>query len=38
MADLLASHAEDKGKPEVVGDSAYGSAAARAELEAEGYP
>ena len=29
VADLLASHADDEDKPEVVGDSAYGSAAAR---------
>jgi IS5 family transposase len=35
--DLLASHAEDEDKPEVVGDSAYGSAAARSALEAQGY-
>ena len=38
MADLLASHADDKDKPEVVGDSAYGSAAARSDLEGQGYP
>ena len=36
--DLLASHADDEDKPEVVGDSAYGSAAARSDLEAQGYP
>jgi Transposase DDE domain/Transposase domain (DUF772) len=35
---LLASHAQDEDKPEVVGDSAYGSAAARSSLEAQGYP
>ena len=38
VADLLASHADDKDKPEVVGDSAYGSAAARSDLEGQGYP
>ena len=38
VADLLASHADDEEKPEVVGDSAYGSAAARSDLEAQGYP
>jgi Transposase DDE domain/Transposase domain (DUF772) len=37
VADLLASHAQDEDKPEVVGDSAYGSAAARSDLEAQGY-
>ena len=35
--DLLASHADEEDKPEVVGDSAYGSAAARSSLEAQGY-
>jgi IS5 family transposase len=38
VADLLASHADDEAKPEVVGDSAYGSAAARSDLEGQGYP
>ena len=38
MAGLLASHADDEDKPEVVGDSAYGSAAARSDLEGQGYP
>ena len=38
VADLLASHADDEDKPEVVGDSAYGSAAARSDLEGQGYP
>ncbi|HXW82672.1 MAG TPA: IS1182 family transposase [Acidimicrobiales bacterium] len=37
LAELLASHADDEAKPEVVGDSAYGSAAARSGLEAQGY-
>ncbi len=36
VACLLASHADDGEKPEVVGDSAYGSAAARSDLEAQG--
>ena len=33
-----AGHAEDEDKPEVIGDSAYGSAAARSDLEDQGYP
>ena len=35
---LLANHAGDTDKPEVIGDSAYGSAAARLALEDHGYP
>ena len=35
---LLAGHAGDTDKPEVIGDSAYGSAAARSALEDQGYP
>jgi DDE family transposase/transposase-like protein DUF772 len=38
VGDLLASHADDEVKPEVVGDSAYGAAAARSGLEDQGYP
>ncbi len=38
VADLLASHADDEDKPEVVGDSAYGSAAARSEPGGPGLP
>ena len=34
---LLAGHADDDDKPEVVGDSAYGAAAARSGLEDQGY-
>jgi IS5 family transposase len=37
LGELLASHAADDDKPEVVGDSAYGSAAARSGLEGQGY-
>jgi hypothetical protein len=38
VEDLLASHADDDDKPEVIGGSAYGSAAARSALEDQGYP
>ena len=38
VSDLLANHADDTDKPEVIGDSAYGSAAARSALEDQGYP
>jgi IS5 family transposase len=38
VTDLLANHADDTEKPEVMGDSAYGSAAARKALEDQGYP
>lgn len=38
VEDLLAGHADDEDKPEVIGDSAYGSAAARQGLEDQGYP
>lgn len=38
VADLLASHADDDDKPEVTGDSAYGSAAAGSDLEDQCYP
>ena len=38
VTDLLANHADDTDKPEVIGDSAYGSAAARSDLEDQGYP
>ena len=37
LDELLASHAAEDEKPEVVGDSAYGSAAARSGLESQGY-
>ncbi len=36
--ELLAGHADDDDKPEVVGDSAYGCAPARQELEGQGFP
>jgi IS5 family transposase len=36
--NLLASHAGGTDTPEVIGDSAYGSAAARQALEDQGYP
>jgi Transposase DDE domain/Transposase domain (DUF772) len=36
-ADLLAGHARSQDKPEVVGDSAYGDAATRAALHAQGF-
>ena len=36
-AELLAGHAGREDKPEVVGDSAYGDAATRAGLEAQGF-
>jgi hypothetical protein len=36
-ADLLAEHTGSEGKPDVVGDSAYGDAATRAHLEAQGF-
>jgi hypothetical protein len=36
-AELLAGHAQSEDKPEVVGDSAYGDAATRAGLEAQGF-
>lgn len=36
-ADLLGDHARGEDKPEVVGDSAYGDAATRADLEAQGF-
>jgi len=35
--ELLEDHAGEQGKPEVVGDSAYGDAATRADLEAQGF-
>jgi len=35
--ELLAGLAEDDDKPEVVGDSAYGDAATRADLQAQGF-
>ena len=35
--ELLDEHAGQEDKPEVVGDSAYGDAATRAELEAQGF-
>jgi len=38
VSDLLASHVDDEDKPEVIGDSAYGSSAARQGLEDQGYP
>jgi hypothetical protein len=38
VTDLLVGHADDTDKPEVIGDSAYGSAAARSDLEDQGYP
>jgi hypothetical protein len=36
-ADLLAEHTGSEDKPDVVGDSAYGDAATRAHLEAQGF-
>jgi len=36
-AELLAGHADGEDKPEVLGDSAYGDAATRAGLEAQGF-
>lgn len=36
-SELLAGHAASEDKPEVVGDSAYGDAATRADLEAAGF-
>jgi len=36
-SDLLAGHAGQEDKPEIVGDSAYGDAATRAGLEAAGF-
>ena len=36
-AELLDDHAARDDKPEVVGDSAYGDAATRADLEAQGF-
>jgi DDE family transposase/transposase-like protein DUF772 len=36
-AELLGEHAQSEDKPEVVGDSAYGDAATRAGLEAQGF-
>ena len=36
-SELLAGHADAQDKPEVVGDSAYGDAATRARLEAQGF-
>jgi len=36
-AELLDEHADSEDKPEVVGDSAYGDAATRASLEAQGF-
>jgi hypothetical protein len=36
-AQLLAGHAGSDGKPEVVGDAAYGDAATRADLESRGF-
>ena len=38
VTELLANHADDTDKPEGIGDSAYGSAAARSALEDQGYP
>jgi hypothetical protein len=35
--ELLEDHAGEQDKPEVVGDSAYGDAATRADLEAQGF-
>ena len=35
--ELLDEHADQEDKPEVVGDSAYGDAATRAELQAQGF-
>lgn len=36
-AELLGKRADSEDKPEVVGDSAYGDAATRPELEAQGF-
>jgi hypothetical protein len=36
-SELLSEHADGEDKPEVVGDSAYGDAATRADLEAQGF-
>jgi hypothetical protein len=36
-AELLGDHARRQDKPEVLGDSAYGDAATRAELQAQGF-
>jgi hypothetical protein len=36
-SELLGGHADGDDKPEVVGDSAYGDAATRADLEAQGF-
>jgi hypothetical protein len=38
VTDLLANHADDTDKPEVIGDSGYGSAATRSGLQDQGYP
>ena len=35
---LLGAHSDDEDKPEVVGDSAYGSAPARKKMEDQGFP
>ncbi len=37
VSDLLAGHAGEPGKPEIVGDSAYGDAATRASLQDQGF-
>jgi Transposase DDE domain/Transposase domain (DUF772) len=37
VSDLLAGHASGGQKPEVIGDSAYGDAATRADLEQQGF-
>jgi hypothetical protein len=37
VAGLLAGHAGEQDKPEVVGEAAYGDAAIRASLEEQGY-
>jgi len=36
--ELLAGHADDPDKPEVVGDTAYGSALARQRMQDQGFP
>jgi hypothetical protein len=36
-SELLGGHADGEDKPEVVGDSAYGDAATRADLESQGF-
>jgi IS5 family transposase len=38
VEELLGGHTDDPEKPEVMGDSAYGSAGARKDLEDQGFP